>query len=102
LHLTVHRQLKRNNMHLTYFLVALCFVLMIPESISMNWWKFGRCAGSDLVTCPGKMLNARYNEMKTANCKNCDKFFHCKGNSDAVYQCGNDAKARRIAKKSES
>ncbi|CAF1291253.1 unnamed protein product [Adineta steineri] len=41
----------------------------------------------------------RYLEMQTANCKNCDKFFHCKGNFDAVHRCGNTDNARRIAKK---
>ncbi|CAF1459601.1 unnamed protein product [Rotaria magnacalcarata] len=65
----------------------------------MNWLRFAWCAGSDLHTCPGRMLKARYNEMKAANCKNCDKFFHCKGNFDAVYRCGESDQTRRIAKK---
>ncbi|CAF3876388.1 unnamed protein product [Rotaria magnacalcarata] len=72
---------------------------MFPETISMNWLRFAWCAGSDLHTCPGRMLKARYNEMKAANCKNCDKFFHCKGNFDAVYRCGESDQTRRIAKK---
>jgi len=28
-----------------------------------------------------------YNDMRAANCRNCDKYFHCIGNYNAVHQC---------------
>ncbi|CAG0907049.1 unnamed protein product [Cyprideis torosa] len=28
-----------------------------------------------------------YNKMKAANCKKCDKYFHCQGNYEAVHNC---------------
>lgn len=96
----IHRRIDRVNMHLAFLLVVLCFIVIVPETTSMNWLKFGWCVGGDMYTCSGRMLKARYREMQTANCKNCDKFFHCKGNFDAVYRCGESAEARRIAKKS--
>ncbi|CAF1039414.1 unnamed protein product [Adineta steineri] len=65
----------------------------------MNWFKFTACAGTDLFTCPGGMLKAQFNQMTKANCLNCDKFFHCQRNYDAVYRCGNSAKNQRIAEK---
>lgn len=34
----------------------------------------------------GKMWD-NYNKMKSANCKNCDKYFHCQGNYEAVHKC---------------
>ncbi len=68
----------------------------------MNWLKFNRCAGPDSWTCSGRQLLLRYNEMRGADCKNCDKYFHCQGNYDAVYHCnGNPANNRRIAEKRE-
>ncbi|CAF3037737.1 unnamed protein product [Rotaria sp. Silwood2] len=65
----------------------------------MNWTKFLWCASWDINTCPGEKLRAQYNAMTDANCMNCDKFFHCQGNYDAVYLCGKTANNIRIAKK---
>ncbi len=28
-----------------------------------------------------------FNDLKAANCRNCDKYFHCIGNYNAVYRC---------------
>ncbi|CAF3320158.1 unnamed protein product [Rotaria socialis] len=65
----------------------------------MNWPKFLWCAGLDIRSCPGQRLKAQYNEMRRINCKNCDKFFHCQGNYDAVHRCGKKAENLRLAKK---
>ncbi|CAF3688335.1 unnamed protein product [Rotaria sp. Silwood1] len=65
----------------------------------MSWFKFVRCAGWYLNTCPGRQLKVQYDEMKTANCMNCDKFFHCQGNYNAVHVCGKTTINIRIAKK---
>ncbi|CAF1386589.1 unnamed protein product, partial [Rotaria sordida] len=65
----------------------------------MNLAQFFWCAGRDINACPSRQLRTRYNEMTTANCKNCDKFFHCQGNYDAVYLCGKTPNNIRIAKK---
>jgi serum amyloid A protein len=68
----------------------------------MKWWKFYWCAGTDINTCPGRMLKVQYDEMIEANCRNCDKFFHCQGNYNAAIGCGKTDNNKRIAKKCES
>ncbi|KAG4067097.1 hypothetical protein HA402_000088 [Bradysia odoriphaga] len=40
-----------------------------------------------LNTCSIAEMTAAYNEMVRANCANCDKYFHCIGNYNAVYKC---------------
>ncbi len=76
--------------------------MSVTISTGMNWVQFVRCAGTALGTCPGTKLSARYWEMGSANCLYCDKYFHCKGNYDAVYTCGgNKVNNRRIAEKSK-
>lgn len=47
----------------------------------------------DALCAAGKMRSAYY-EMRSANCTNCDKYFHCLSNSRAVNECGNSTKAR--------
>jgi serum amyloid A protein len=72
-------------------------VLMVH---SMNWWAFYRCVGTSLSSCAGMRLRQAYNDMQSANCRNCDKYFHCRGNYDAVYTCfGNRQENIRIAKR---
>lgn len=48
------------------------------------------------------MLKVQYDEMIEANCRNCDKFFHCQGNYNAAIGCGKTDNNKRIAKKCES
>jgi len=71
----------------------------VGQSSSMNWLSFTTCAGTDLFGCPGSELNKQYNEMKSANCVNCDKYFHCQGNYNAVKECKSTSNAAGIAKK---
>ena len=87
-------------MNIVYLLMVICLVAIIPGTISMNWVKFLWCAGSDIYSCPGQRLKAQYHEMTRANCMNCDKFFHCQGNYDAVQLCERTAANLRITKKS--
>ncbi|XP_077546414.1 serum amyloid A-5 protein-like [Haemaphysalis longicornis] len=51
---------------------------------------------SDALCAAGKLQSA-YDEMRSANCINCDKYFHCIGNYRAMNQCGNSDAARRAA-----
>jgi len=32
-------------------------------------------------------MRQAYNEMVRVQCKNCDKYFHCQGNYEAVHRC---------------
>lgn len=47
--------------------------------------------------CAARQLYSTYREMIAANCLNCDKFFHCIGNSRAMSLCGASENARRGA-----
>jgi len=38
-------------------------------------------------SCSLRMMCEQFNAMRMANCRNCDKYFHCKGNYNAVYRC---------------
>ncbi|KZS20420.1 putative Serum amyloid A-1 protein [Daphnia magna] len=44
-------------------------------------------ASNGLNPCSSAKMWGAYNEMKAANCRNCDRYFHCIGNYRAVYQC---------------
>ena len=68
-------------------LILFIGLFYFADSQSMNWFKFSTCTGRYLFSCPGRELNSQYKEMKAANCKNCDKYFHCKGNFNAVKNC---------------
>lgn len=71
------------------------------KSSLMNYAKFLACAKLDIGSCQFKKLNDNYILMNTANCLKCDKYFHCKGNYEAVYSCSNGSLAdrKKIAKK---
>ena len=80
---------------------VLLFILLVAnysnaQSGSMNWFKFTSCAGTTLGSCAASKLNRAFDMMKKANCLNCDKYFHCKGNYNAVATCGG-RKATNIA-----
>ena len=50
------------------------------------------------VMCAAKELAKNFYDLKIVNnCVNCDKYFHCQGNYEAVYNCGNSDKARHAA-----
>jgi serum amyloid A protein len=40
-----------------------------------------------LNLCSANKMRQNYNEMKRANCLDCDPYFHCMGNYEAVYKC---------------
>ncbi len=47
---------------------------------------------------PARKMWEQYRAMRSSNCRNCDKYFHCKGNYNAVYSCsGNRSANRRTA-----
>ena len=41
-----------------------------------------------LNPCSVGKMKANYDEMVRVRCKNCDKYFHCRGNYEAVHKCG--------------
>ncbi|OXA63196.1 serum amyloid A-5 protein [Folsomia candida] len=49
-------------------------------------WMMATLALSQNPCSAGKMWT-NYNAMKAANCRNCDKYFHCQGNYEAVRNC---------------
>ncbi|XP_077507088.1 serum amyloid A-5 protein-like [Amblyomma americanum] len=72
---------RRSNVFTMAACVTRNAALLIPPD--------GRCAA-------GKLQSA-YNELRAANCINCDKYFHCMGNYRAVRECNNSGAARRVA-----
>lgn len=58
--------------------------------------KTGTFRPGDATCVVGRMF-ATYNEMRTARCENCERFFHCVSNSRALNECGNSTEARRAA-----
>jgi Serum amyloid A protein len=58
------------------FLFVIIIVMMVQLDFSVA-----------LNPCSAARMWDAYNDMKAANCKNCDKYFHCRGNYDAVYRC---------------
>lgn len=73
LKLTVRRGTMTNKYHLSFLSVLLTFSLLVDVS-AFNW-------------CSSRKMWDAYNDMIAANCLNCDKYFHCRGNYDAVYRC---------------
>ncbi|CAG0903724.1 unnamed protein product [Cyprideis torosa] len=55
-----------------------CFVLIYLVADSMCY----------LNPCSAGKMWDNYNKMKAADCINCDKYFHCQGNYEAVHDCG--------------
>ncbi|PAA87120.1 hypothetical protein BOX15_Mlig010572g1 [Macrostomum lignano] len=63
--------------------------------------RLARSIGPSLIasSCPAWKMIQAYRDMVSANCKKCDKYFHCMGNYNAVHHCGaNVLKNRLIAK----
>lgn len=53
-----------------------------------NFICFPFLAGGDALNpCSVAEMTKAYNEMVRVACKNCDKYFHCIGNYNAVYKC---------------
>jgi hypothetical protein len=75
--------------------------LLNKRSLSgaMNNAKFLLCAGTDINSCQFKKLKESFDQMNAANCKFCDKYFHCKGNYDAVYGCSGSIDTKRATAK---
>uniref|UniRef100_A0A6M2CS54 Putative conserved secreted protein synganglion overexpressed n=1 Tax=Rhipicephalus microplus TaxID=6941 RepID=A0A6M2CS54_RHIMP len=77
---------------------ALVMRLLFPNLTAVNDCAtrkgvFNTVAGN----CAAGKLGEAYWKMYWANCKNCDKYFHCTGNYNAVHQCTNSAQASRAA-----
>ncbi|KAK2166450.1 hypothetical protein LSH36_39g12013 [Paralvinella palmiformis] len=43
------------------------------------------------------VVRKAFQEMRSANCKNCDKYFHCSGNYNAVFNCHRSDLNRKTA-----
>lgn len=71
-----------------------------------SWWQFANCLkdnmgwsalGNPEVICAASQMAASYSQMSWYSCRNCDKYFHCKGNYNAVRRCGGSSDTRRAA-----
>ena len=80
-------------------LLAIVSVMLVLGSVAVggtSWLGMANCVrsrlGFDIVTnsavrCAiGKMLS-QYRKMRSVSCTNCDKYFHCQGNYNAVHSC---------------
>ena len=61
----------------------------------LGWWSV---FDGNVLCAAGKLFD-NYNAMMDARCRNCDKYFHCQANYEAVYGCGNHPAARNAAEK---
>ncbi|XP_041354317.1 serum amyloid A-1 protein-like [Gigantopelta aegis] len=80
-------------------LVVVCSSACVVECGIGSWFCMAWHSitiNSDARCSLGKMQSA-YNQMRAANCVNCDKYFHCMGNYNAVYRCQRSQKNREIA-----
>ncbi|XP_064468730.1 serum amyloid A-5 protein-like [Ornithodoros turicata] len=91
-----------------FFLAALSGMLIVVQAQSggINWSGILRClsnAGGYRPNrdtfCAARQMLAGYTEMRRANCRNCDKYFHCQANYNAVSRCGRSRSARETARK---
>ncbi|XP_013783006.1 serum amyloid A-2 protein-like [Limulus polyphemus] len=85
--------------------LVLCLTTNVGEC-GTNWRVFGSCIikkmgfrailNSD-VRCAAIQMFKSFYKMTTKKCINCDKYFHCQGNYNAVYNCGKKRQSIRTA-----
>ncbi|XP_076366056.1 uncharacterized protein LOC143254989 [Tachypleus tridentatus] len=90
-------------------LVPVILVLSLITDVGYcgtNWLIFTRCITEKMgvsaitdsdVRCAGIEMFKSYWKMSTIKCINCDKYFHCQGNYNAVYKCGRKSQSIRTA-----
>ena len=87
------------------FLVAILSGHVMVTSAT-NWGRFARCLKDGLgvralldpeVICGATRMAWSFAHMTYYSCLNCDKYFHCKGNYNAVIGCGGSPGARMAA-----
>ena len=76
------------------FLVFLIFYIDCQLSSPKNV-KFIDCVKKDLVSCEFLKLELNYNKMKKSKCPNCERYFRCQGNYEAVLNCKNGTLTKR-------
>ncbi|EEC01825.1 serum amyloid A protein, putative, partial [Ixodes scapularis] len=83
---------------LAYFATVQC------QSGGTSWSKFvdclrkgGRTLGTGVGICAQRAMLAQYRRMNRANCRNCDKYFHCVANRNAMRCGGRSRRGRQIA-----
>ncbi|KAI0239621.1 hypothetical protein LSAT2_009669, partial [Lamellibrachia satsuma] len=74
--------------------VAVALVLSSVGAGGTSWYQMAECVGHKLdtrlltnaaVRCAIGKMYSQYRKMQTVGCKNCDKYFHCQGNYNAVH-----------------
>ncbi|KAI0222276.1 hypothetical protein LSAT2_026485 [Lamellibrachia satsuma] len=88
-------------------IVTVTLVLGSVEVEGTSWYAMAKCVRSKLgwgiitksgVRCAIWKMFWQYRAMRSANCRNCDKYFHCQANYNAVYLCsGTGARKAAIA-----
>jgi len=69
--------------------ILLCDTLPGTEAISLSRFisRVTRRLGNfEHVRCASRELWQAYQQLRNADCLNCDKYFHCIGNYNAVYR----------------
>ncbi|XP_064482682.1 uncharacterized protein LOC135395381 [Ornithodoros turicata] len=84
---------------------AWLFLALLPVSLCLvRWDQFANCLQTRFnghmlidrhVVCATRKLFINYR--RSIYCRNCDKYFHCQGNYEAVFQCSEDPKAYKAA-----
>ncbi|CAN7989454.1 unnamed protein product [Ixodes hexagonus] len=82
--------------------VALAYFAVVQgQSGGTNWARFlvclkraGRTLGTRVGICAQGAMFGQYRRMNRANCRNCDKYFHCVANRNAM-RCGGRSRPGR-------
>ncbi|XP_013783005.1 uncharacterized protein LOC106467222 [Limulus polyphemus] len=86
-------------------ILVLSFVADVSHS-QTDWLYFANCIRKELgfsavtdgdVRCAGIEMFKSYKKMSSVKCINCDKYFHCQGNYNAVYRCNQKSQSIRTA-----
>ncbi|CAN7984413.1 unnamed protein product [Ixodes pacificus] len=85
--------------------VALAYLAIVQcQSGGTSWPRFflclrrgGRALGTGVGICAQRAMFAQYRRMNRANCRNCDKYFHCVANRRAMHCGGRRRRSRQIA-----
>ncbi|KAJ8315474.1 hypothetical protein KUTeg_007624 [Tegillarca granosa] len=87
------------------FLLTIILVVcsLATKSTASSWPCIARASVRYIFTSEGRCslnkMRQAYNEMRDANCRNCDKYFHCMANYNAVYNCQQSSTNRNVARR---
>ncbi|XP_064472960.1 serum amyloid A-2 protein-like [Ornithodoros turicata] len=90
---------------LSFFLVALTTWTAQAQFQGPVWASMLRCLGTNSVSllsgdrlCATREMFRGYQTMRRARCRNCERYFHCQANYNAVKNCNKSQAAKDAAK----